>query len=347
MFQRFNLRKKINAAIMTLKLTLFLLVVISAIYFYISYGGENNFFVTVLGSVAIISILILHALSKMFDTLLNDHMKNTINNNSLLSSNIISAVLTQSEFTDKNENSLANIAKEADKLKIEAYTTKDIAQSVIEKSQKIIATAEKEENFAKEGLDKMRIIKQKIQVIAELILDLSEQVQLIINNLGIVEDIAEQTNMLALNAAVEAARAGENGKGFAIVASEIRKLADESKQATTKISELVREIQNATNSTVMASEDGSKEIELGVNITLKICENITELKGNIDQSIEEVYKIINALNTQFGNADVVSQNTQNLSKEMKDMSTSLKDKIKIVQDVLTSTTLTQTEIIEN
>ena len=87
---------------------------------------------------------------------------------------------------------------------------------------------------------------------------------------SIIQNIAEQTNMLALNATVEAARAGEHGKGFAVVASEIRKLADESKQAITKITSLTSNIQYTTNSTVMATEEGSKEIENGVNLTIKI-----------------------------------------------------------------------------
>ena len=112
----------------------------------------------------------------------------------------------------------------------------------------------------------MLTLKQKVQIIAELILELSDYIQQIGNTVGIVEDIAEQTNMLALNAAVEAARAGEHGKGFAVVAGEIRKLADESKQATTKISSLINEIEQATNSTVMATEEGTKEIESGVNL---------------------------------------------------------------------------------
>ena len=193
----------------------------------------------------------------------------------------------------------------------------------------------------------MYTIRQKIQTIAELILELSEQAQHISNNIGIVEDIAEQTNMLALNAAVEAARAGEHGKGFAVVASEIRKLADESKQATTKIIDLVREIQNATNSTVMAAEEGSKEIENGVSLTIKITENIDELKTNIDQTVDEVYKIVSALNNQFDNAEYAAQTTQAMSKEMKDTNILLKDKIKVVQNVLNANTETQSEVMDN
>jgi len=344
MFQKFNLRKKINYTIMILKLTLFLVVVLSAIYFV--NDPEKGSFIWALGLIAIISIILLHTLSKMFDKLLDEHMLNTINNNSLLSSNIVSAVMTQSEFTDKNEATFNEITQNVDKLKIEAYTTKDIAQSVVDKYQKILSTSAKEENFAKEGLEKMHNIKQKIQIIAETIADLTEQVQSITNNMGVVEDIAEQTNMLALNAAVEAARAGEHGKGFAIVASEIRKLADESKHATTKVNKLVREIQNSTASTVMASEDGVKEVESGVSIITKICDNVDELKENINISIEEANRILNALNIQFGDAERVSQTTQIVNKEIKDMNSSMKEKIQVVQNILNNTLKTQAEIIE-
>ena len=278
---------------------------------------------------------------------MNKYMSNVLANNTLVSSNILDAMLSQSSFTERNKTTMDEISSCIEKLKVETYSTKDIAQSVVEKSQKTLMVSSKEENFIKEGIEKMYTIKQKIQIIAELILELSEQSQHIANNIGIVEDIAEQTNMLALNAAVEAARAGEHGKGFAVVASEIRKLADESKQATTKVIELIKEIQNATNSTVMAAEEGSKEIEAGVTITLKISENINELKTNINQTVDEVYKILNALNTQYNNAEFASQSTQNITKEMKDTNISLQDKVKVVQDALNTTNSAKSEVIDN
>ena len=282
----------------------------------------------------------------MLDRLLTKHISNVLANNSMVTTNILDAISAQSSFAEKNKFTMDEIVNYVDKLKIEAYTTKDIAQSVVEKSQKTLMVSSKEESFIKEGIEKMYLIKQKIQIIAELILELSEQAQHISNNIGIVEDIAEQTNMLALNAAVEAARAGEHGKGFAVVASEIRKLADESKQATTKIIELIREIQNATNSTVMAAEEGSKEIETGVNITIKISENISELKTNINQTVEEVYKILSALNTQFDNAEYVSQNTLAVSKDMRDTTLEMQEKIKIVKEVLGVINTTKEEVSE-
>jgi methyl-accepting chemotaxis protein len=98
------------------------------------------------------------------------------------------------------------------------------------------------------------------------IMQLSEQTDRIGNISSVVSDLANQTNMLALNAAVEAVRAGEHGKGFGVVASEIRKLSDRSKKSATQINLLVADIQKAINSTVMVTDEGTKTVESGVNI---------------------------------------------------------------------------------
>ena len=141
----------------------------------------------------------------------------------------------------------------------------------------------------------MLVLRQKIQMIAELILELSEHSQQIGNTISVVDDIAEQTNMLALNAAVEAARAGEHGKGFAVVAGEIRKLADESKQAITKITSLTSNIQYTTNSTVMATEEGSKEIE-------SVVKDINVLSSGSENLLKQIKEILDSLDTLNQNA---------------------------------------------
>lgn len=112
--------------------------------------------------------------------------------------------------------------------------------------------------------DGMISLREKVAIIADQITSLSEQTSQISLITGLVGDLANQTNMLALNAAVEAARAGEHGRGFTVVASEIRKLADQSKKSAERINALVEDIQKATNSTVMATEEGTKTVDKSI-----------------------------------------------------------------------------------
>lgn len=158
-----------------------------------------------------------------------------------------------------------------------------------------------ENSTAKENPENLNILKQRIQIVSDLILELSQYNRQISSNIEIIENITEQTNMLALNATVESARAGEHGKGFAVVASEIRKLADESKNATNKILTLINDVQNVTNSTIMATEEGSKEIDsiiknsdmAGLNFN-----EITNILNSILKNISEITQSFNSEQTQ-------------------------------------------------
>ncbi|MCD8024275.1 MAG: methyl-accepting chemotaxis protein [Candidatus Gastranaerophilales bacterium] len=184
-----------------------------------------------------------------------------------------------------------------------------------------------EENLAvKANIEKMFTIRHKIQTIAELILELSEFIQSISSTIGTVEDIAEQTNLLALNAAVEAARAGEHGKGFAVVAGEIRKLADESKQATAKISSLITDIEQTTNSTVIATEEGTKEIESGI-----------DLAHSIGSNVEELIEAINEISVRFHDINSVAQKINKGASQTESFVQDLNDTLEITNKTLDET----------
>jgi methyl-accepting chemotaxis protein len=106
--------------------------------------------------------------------------------------------------------------------------------------------------------DTMRDMQDKVDAIAQRALSLGERAQKITEILRLINDIAEQTNLLALNAAIEAARAGEAGKGFAVVATEVRKLAERSITSTESIGAIITAVQDETNATIMATEQGTR-----------------------------------------------------------------------------------------
>ncbi len=139
--------------------------------------------------------------------------------------------------------------------------------------------------------DGMQQIRARVGEISEQILGLSQQTQSIGEIISSVSDIADQSNLLALNAAIEASRAGEHGRGFSVVAGEIRHLAERSKEATAQVKNLLGQIQKATNSAVMTSEQGFKVAESGAEHLAHTLETIEALGSAIRESAEQTQMI--------------------------------------------------------
>jgi methyl-accepting chemotaxis protein len=153
-----------------------------------------------------------------------------------------------------------------DELGASSRATSEQIETAASEAMQALSLAGLGTKAVEETLKAMATLKTKVEDLQGQIMQLSEQTDRIGNISTLVSDLANQTNMLALNAAVEAVRAGEHGKGFGVVASEIRKLADRSKKSATQINLLVADIQKAINSTVMVTDEGTKTVESGVNI---------------------------------------------------------------------------------
>lgn len=229
-------------------------------------------------------------------------MKKSAKQQSASLSEYVDSLLAAMDIQKRNFDTLSsnhkNVLSLIEKLKNISDNSVSTSKNTEKQVNQSINFSQKEHEAISTNAEKMVVLRQKIQMIAELILELSEHSQQIGNTISVVDDIAEQTNMLALNAAVEAARAGEHGKGFAVVAGEIRKLADESKQAITKITSLTSSIQFTTNSTVMATEEGSKEIESVVKDINNIATNSETLLNLIKEVLESLETINSNTNHQ-------------------------------------------------
>ncbi|MDJ0557383.1 MAG: methyl-accepting chemotaxis protein [Microcoleaceae cyanobacterium MO_207.B10] len=173
-------------------------------------------------------------------------------------------------------------------------------------------------------------LKDKIERVRSQILRLSEHLSQISSVTTIVSDLANQTNMLALNASVEAVRAGEHGKGFGVVAVEIRKLADESRKSAEKINSLIIDIQNATNSTVVVTEEGTQAVENIINAINDVAVNIQQISLNAQQQAGAVQQVVEAMNdlnkTAQENTTGIAQ-TKTGTQQLQQTALSLRDMI--------------------
>ena len=124
----------------------------------------------------------------------------------------------------------------------------------------------------------------RVDQIASRALGLGEKGQEIGRILQVIDELADQTNLLALNAAIEAARAGEHGRGFAVVAAEIRKLAERSQESAGQIQSIVTQIQAETNATILASEEGSREVHQGSELARDVVGALERISGMVDET---------------------------------------------------------------
>ncbi|MBI5677674.1 MAG: HAMP domain-containing protein [Planctomycetes bacterium] len=159
-----------------------------------------------------------------------------------------------------------------------------LAQNAVQVSQ----TGAKSVNETIEGINKL---KEQMEYIAETIVKLSEHNQAIGEIITAVDDLAEQSNLLAVNAAIEAAKAGEHGKGFVVVAQEIKSHAEQSKQATKQVRTILNDIQKASSAAVMATEKGSKAVDATVKQSSGTGDAIRELSRSIAEAAQAVTQI--------------------------------------------------------
>jgi methyl-accepting chemotaxis protein len=158
----------------------------------------------------------------------------------------------------------------------------------------------------------MDAIREQAEAVAENIVLLSERTQAIGEIIVTVNDIAERSHLLALNAAIEAAAAGEHGRTFAIVAGEMKSLADQAKEATAQVRSNLSEIQHGINSSVMLTEEAVKRVAAGKRQTDATQSTIQDLAENIQESVIAFQQIVAGTNQQQIGLEQVIQALQNI-----------------------------------
>ncbi|HAT1658438.1 TPA: hypothetical protein I8035_002793 [Legionella pneumophila] len=188
------------------------------------------------------------------------------------------------------------------------------ARYVADVAKKTVQISQEGQKSMEESIEAMNRIQEKMESIAENIVTLSEQSQDIGEIINTVTDLAEQSNLLAVNASIEAAKAGKQGKGFSVVAQEVKIMAERSKQATSQVRSILGDIQKALSIAVLSAEGGSKAVETGVRLSNTAGEAIRSLAKSIAESANAANQIITSSQQQLVGMDQVAQAMQNINQ---------------------------------
>lgn len=188
------------------------------------------------------------------------------------------------------------------------------AKAMSEMAQRSLDAGRSGRRAVEETTLALETLKEQVESLAESILSLAEQAQAIGEIIASVNDIAEQTNLLALNAAIEASRAGEHGRGFSVVASEIKMLAEQSKKATTQVRQILGDIQKATNGAVMSTEDGTKSVHTTMKLMVQAGDTIRTLSEALERSAQSADQIAAAANQQTIGMTQIHQAMKNIDQ---------------------------------
>jgi methyl-accepting chemotaxis protein len=186
------------------------------------------------------------------------------------------------------------------------------AKAVADSAQKAVQISNTGRKSTVEATAGMNRIRAQMEAIAESMMRLSEQSQTIGQIIASVEDLAAQSNLLAVNAAIEAAKAGEHGKGFGVVAQEVKSLAEQSRQATDRVRIILGDIQKATTAAVLATEQGSKAVEAGGRQTELAGESIEALATSVTEAAHAATQIATSSQQQLAGMDQVASAMENI-----------------------------------
>jgi methyl-accepting chemotaxis protein len=227
------------------------------------------------------------------------------------------------EISSSSEEMAAGAQEQSSQTSEVAGAVEEMTKTILESTKNSSMAAEAAKNagaIAKEGgkvvvetIEGMNRIAEVVSKSAATVQELGKSSDQIGEIVQVIDDIADQTNLLALNAAIEAARAGEQGRGFAVVADEVRKLAERTTKATKEIAMMIKQIQKDTSGAVASMEEGTKEVEKGKHLADKAGESLKLIIQGAEQVVDVITQVAAASEEQSSASERISKNVESIS----------------------------------
>jgi methyl-accepting chemotaxis protein len=287
-----------------------------------------------------LTALVTVALSTFFADRTAKYIQKTIASITNSANEIVDTVQSQEITVNQQANTAIETTNTINQL--ESLSTQSAAQAASSATgaRQALSLSEEGTQAVQQTLRGMSDLRDNVDEIAAQVVNLGEQTGQITSISDLVSDLAKQTNMLALKAAVEAARVGEQGKGFGVVAGEIRKLAEESKKSAEKINNLATDIQVSINRTVMVTDRGTKTVTEGIQLaenTAATFIGVTDAVNNVFLNSQQISSAAKqqatAIQQVLGAMTIVSQGSQESAIGMHKMKTSTRELNQIADEL--------------
>lgn len=227
---------------------------------------------------------------------------------------VVAAIQDIAEGADQQMQSTTESVRAMEEMATGINRIAEFSGNVSAMSMEASREAEEGNISIQKAMSQMDLIRESVNDSSKVVNQLGIRSQEIGQIVDVITDISMQTNLLALNAAIEAARAGEHGKGFAVVADEVRKLAEQSRQSAEQIAEIIQQVQGETRSAVTSMEKGSREVEHGTVIMQEAGEAFRNIMNAVQQVAYQMQEVSAA-------SEQMSAGTEEITASLHDMST--------------------------